>query len=347
MRGILGSRKPHYLRSVSVLLIAVALVVGIVSCTGGTVPTLYTLTMAADPPGSGEAIDVTGAAAYEAGAAIDIQATANSGFQFVNWTAPEGTFADANAARTIFTMPAKNAIVTAKLVIQLDHFKCYHTPHDPPHETVFLEDQFVAINASLNWTQWFCNPAEKVHNDVVKPIKHPDHHLTIYNILYEGIIEQSGYWEVEVKNQFEANQKIWVEGGPWFLAVPTQKLEPGDHNPPLFLDHFLVYRAGGGEDLQIDISLNDEFGDDSAVEVRLPILYGIPCRKTHDGTVTEIKDPERYLVFYMLFGSEVDDYGTIQIDNQFGLQELPGDGGASLVAVPSEQLSAEYIEFVD
>jgi len=347
MRGILDSRKPRYLRSVSVLVIAVALVVGIVSCTGGTVPTLYTLTMAVDPPGSGEAIDVTGAAAYEAGTDVDIQATANSGFQFVNWTASDGTFADANAIRTVFKMPAKNVIVTAKFRIQLDHFKCYHTPHDPPHEPVFLEDQFVAIDATLNWTQWFCNPVEKVHNDIVTPIKHPDHHLTIYNIGYEGQFEQPGYWKVEVDNQFGTNQKMSVEGGPWFLAVPTQKLEPGDHNPPLFLDHFLVYRAMGGEDLQIDISLHDEFGDDNAVSVRLPMLYGIPCRKTHDGTVTEIKDPERYLVFYLLSGSEVSDYGTIQIDNQFGLQELPGGGESLLVAVPSEQLSAEYIEFED
>jgi len=344
MRGILGSGKPHYLRSVSVLLIAVALVVGIVSCTGGTVPTLYTLTMAADPPGSGEAIDVTGAAAYEAGAAVDIQAIANSGYQFVNWTAPEGTFADANAARTIFTMPPKDAIVTAKFVIQLDHFKCYHTPCDPPHETVFLEDQFVAIDASLNWTQWFCNCAEKV-NDGVTPIRHPDHHLTIYNIAYEGLSEQSGYWEVEVKNQFGANQELSVEGGPWFLAVPTQKLEPGDHNPPLLLDHFLVYRALGPT-VEIDIGLNDEFGNEDALTALLPYFFAIPCRKTHDGTVTEIKNPEGYLVFYILSGSEID-HGTIQIDNQFGLQELPGDGGASVVLVPSEQLSAEYIEFVD
>jgi hypothetical protein len=346
MKKIFSLRRHGYLKTVGVFLIAVALIAGVVGCEGEG-EDLYTLTMEVDPPGSGEAIDVTGAAAYEAGTAIDIQATANSGFQFVNWTASDGTFVNANAIRTVFTMPAKNVIVTAKFVIQLDLFKCYHTPHEPPHGTVFLEDQFVAINASLNWTQWFCNPAAKVQDDVVTPIKHPDHHLTIYNIYYEGITDPPGYWEVEVDNQFGTNQKMSVEGYPWFLAVPTQKLEPGDHNPPLFLDHFLVYRAMNGEDLQIDIGLNDEFGNDSAVSVRLPMLYGIPCRKTHDGTVTAIKFPETYLVFYLLSGSEVTDYGTIQIDNQFGLQELPGGGESLLVAVPSEQLSAEYIEFED
>ena len=343
MKELLSLRRHGYLKTIAVFLIAVALIAGVVGCEGeGEV--LYTLTMAVDPPGSGEAIDVTGAAAYEAGAAIDIQATANPGYTFVNWTAPEGTFADANAARTIFTMPPKDAIVTAKFRIRLDHFKCYHTPCDPPHETVFLEDQFVAIDASLNWTQWFCNPAEKVH-EVVTPVWHPTHHLTAYNILYEGVFDPPGYWEVVVDNQFGTNQKFSVEGGPWFLAVPTQKLEPEHHNPPLFLDHFLVYRANGPA-VEMDIGLNDQFGDDDVVSVLVPVLFANPCRKTHGGNVTEIKNPEGHLVFYVISGSEI--YPEIgQVDNQFGLQDLDGYKPATLVGVPSEKLSVEYIEFVD
>ena len=346
MRGVLGSRRPRYLRSVSVLLIAVALVVGIVSCTGGTVPTLYTLTMAVDPPGSGEAIDMTGAAAYEAGTAVDIQATANSGYQFVNWTAPEGTFADANAARTIFTMPAKDAIITAKFVIQLDHFKAYRMfDSAAPNVTVFLEDGWRSIEASLDGTHYFCNPAEKVHEGVT-PIWHPSHHLTVYNILYEGQFEFEGFWEVVVDNQFGTNLELTVEGGPWGLAVPTQKLEPGDHNPPLFLDHFLVYRANGPA-VQMDISLTDQFNDEEdIVEVLVPWFFAIPCRKTHDGTVTEIKNPEGHLLFYIISDSEIIP-DTVHVDNQFGLQDLDCSGGASLVGVPSEKLSAEFIEFVD
>jgi hypothetical protein len=301
--------------------------------------------MAVDPPDSGTATDVTGASAYAAGANVTIYATANPGYQFVNWTAPEGTFADANAARTIFTMPAKDAIITAKFLIQLDHFKCYHTPCLPPYETVFLEDQFVAINATLNWTQWFCNPAEKVH-DGVTPIWHPSHHLTSYNILYEGVFDPPGYWEVVVDNQFGTNLELNVEGGPWFLAVPTQKLEPEHQNPPLFLDHFLVYRANGPA-VQMDIGLTDQFNDEEdVVEVLLPFLFANPCRKTHDGNVTEIKNPEGHLVFYIISDSEIIP-DTVHVDNQFGEQDLDCSGAASLVGVPSKKLSAEYIEFED
>ena len=300
--------------------------------------------MAVDPPGSGNATDVTGASPYAAGAAVDIHATANPGYQFVNWTAPEGTFADANAARTIFTMPAKDAIITANFLIQLDHFKCYNTPGEPPYETVFLEDQFVAIDATLNWTAWFCNPAEKVH-DGVTPIWHPSHHLTIYSITYEGQFEDEGHWEVVVDNQFGTNQEFWVEASPYWLAVPTQKLEPEHHNPPLFLDHFLVYRATNSF-VGKDIGLTDEFGDEDVVEVIVPWFFANPCRKTHDGKVTEIKNPAEHLVLYVL-GDSVIDYDTIQVDNQFGLQDLGEGGGASILGVPSEKLSAEYIEFED
>jgi uncharacterized repeat protein (TIGR02543 family) len=73
----------------------------------------YTLTMAASPITGGTATDVTGASAYLQGAVVNIQAVAASGYRFVNWTAPAGSFANANAAQTTFTMPAQNATVTA------------------------------------------------------------------------------------------------------------------------------------------------------------------------------------------------------------------------------------------
>jgi hypothetical protein len=239
-------------------------------------------------------------------------------------------------------MPAKDAIVTAKFSVQLDHFKCYHTPGEPPYETVFLEDQFVAITATTNWTQYFCNPAEKVHEGVT-PIWHPSHHLTVYSISYEGQFEEVGFWEVVVDNQFGTNQKLTVEGRPWGLAVPTQKLEPEHQNPPLFLDHFLVYRANGPA-VQMDIGLTDQFNDEEdVVEVLVPWLFANPCRKTHEGNVTEIKNPEEHLLFYIISDSEIIP-DTVHVDNQFGLQDLDCSGDASLVGVPSKKLSAEYIE---
>jgi hypothetical protein len=77
------------------------------------VGTEYTLTMEASPIMGGTATDVSGASPYLPGAVVSIQAVAASGYRFVNWAAPTGSFADANAAETTFTMPGQDTTVTA------------------------------------------------------------------------------------------------------------------------------------------------------------------------------------------------------------------------------------------
>ncbi len=56
---------------------------------------------------------VTSGGAYEAGAQVSILATPNEGGRFAGWTATGGSFSDAGAAATIFTMPAADVTVTA------------------------------------------------------------------------------------------------------------------------------------------------------------------------------------------------------------------------------------------
>ena len=77
------------------------------------VEVLYDLTMAADPGAGGTAIDLTDESPYAEDTEVSIKAQANSGYQFVNWTAPAGTFDDADATETTFTMPAQSVTVTA------------------------------------------------------------------------------------------------------------------------------------------------------------------------------------------------------------------------------------------
>jgi hypothetical protein len=112
MKMIFRSWKQDYMAKVGIFLIAVVLIVGAVSCGGGTT---YTLTMAANPVGGGTATDLTGYPPYAAGAVVNIKAVANTtgGYYFANWTAPAGTFGNATAATTTFTMPAQNVTVTA------------------------------------------------------------------------------------------------------------------------------------------------------------------------------------------------------------------------------------------
>jgi hypothetical protein len=86
----------------------------------------YTLTMAASPVMGGTAYDVTGGSPYNEGEVVSIQAVAASGYQFAGWAAPAGSFANAYASATTFTMPAQNVPVTATFqVIQTSSGGCF------------------------------------------------------------------------------------------------------------------------------------------------------------------------------------------------------------------------------
>jgi hypothetical protein len=86
-----------------------------VTVTANFVP-VYALTMAVAPGGSGTATDLTNASPYTAGTGVNIKAVAAAGYRFANWTAPAGTFGNANAAETTFTMPTQHVTVTANFV---------------------------------------------------------------------------------------------------------------------------------------------------------------------------------------------------------------------------------------
>jgi uncharacterized repeat protein (TIGR02543 family) len=82
-----------------------------------TIPALagvaYNLTMAVTPVGTGTATDQTNMSPYPEGVAVSIRAVAATGYHFTHWTAPVGSFSNANAAETTFTMPAQDVTVTA------------------------------------------------------------------------------------------------------------------------------------------------------------------------------------------------------------------------------------------
>jgi uncharacterized repeat protein (TIGR02543 family) len=69
----------------------------------------YTLTLAVEPEGAGT---VTGAGDYLEGAVVNITATANEGFRFVNWT-DEDEEEVSDLASFAFTMPAEDVTLTA------------------------------------------------------------------------------------------------------------------------------------------------------------------------------------------------------------------------------------------
>jgi len=215
----------------------------------------------------------------------------------------------------------------------LDHFKCYLTEGvEFMGEAVYLEDQWGGVEAMVGWDWYFCNPVEMWHDEVLTPILHPDHHLTLYGLDYE---EEPQTWFVTVDNQFGI-QELTVYG-PSKLGVPTQKVEPGAHEPPVCLDHFLFYKVVEGPSVDVVVGLYDQFHDEPEVLVARPVFFANPVRKTHGGIVTEIKNPKVHLVVYEILGGEVY-YPHVQVVNQFGEQTFDVSDPAHL-AVLSEKLS--------
>jgi hypothetical protein len=106
------------IRKVLLPLVAAIMVVSLAvpGCAPGNgVPGEYNLTMAISPvvvPVAGMT-DPIGTTSRAEGEVVTITATASDGWEFVNWTAAAGTFADATALATTFTMPAQAVTVTA------------------------------------------------------------------------------------------------------------------------------------------------------------------------------------------------------------------------------------------
>jgi hypothetical protein len=126
----------------------------------------YSLTMAVNPTAAGTAADLTNDSPYSEGVEVSIEAVRAAGYQFANWTATAGTFADADAAETTFTMPAQNVTVTANFEAATEYTLTMvaspvagGTATDLTGAPTYLEGEVVSIQASadsdyefVNWT---------------------------------------------------------------------------------------------------------------------------------------------------------------------------------------------------
>ena len=340
MKTIFSSMKHSYFAKFGVLLIVATLVAGIVSCVPADT---YELIMAENPAGAGTATDETGTSPYAENKVVDIKAVAAPCYRFVGWTAPAGTFGDANAAVTNFTMPARDVTVTANFEpVPPDHYKFYTVDWEEGlyvGKEVQLVDQFGTFNATVGDPVSFGNPVEKTIIDTGEgtPISDLNRHFTLYHLDYGEEVPMLESWQVVVKNQFGQNQELTVVG-PVALAVPTQK---GDHQAPECLNHYLVYDAYGPPMEDVVVELNDQFMKET-VTVYEPWYFANPVEKTivDTGEVTEIedRDPHGHLVFYRIDSEPIDE--RVQIDNQFGKQTLNLTYTDTL-AVPSQKISWE------
>jgi hypothetical protein len=197
----------------------------------------------------------------------------------------------------------------------LDHFRCYRTSSGQPSSpaVVTLRDQFAKHeNVQIFPSFAFCNPALKIHNGVITPIRNPNDHLTLHPAA--NIVPPPP--QVIVSNQFGL-QTLNVSGLLTFLFVPTQKLP---HPSPRGLDHFLCYLALGVP-LNVPVALKDQFGrpQETVIVLETKFLCN-PVEKMHNQRLTRIQNPEDHLVFYDVTEQLFTTMVTAQ--NQFGTSLL-------------------------
>jgi uncharacterized repeat protein (TIGR02543 family) len=138
----------HKLISVALIAILLCMVLG--NSIGCTSTTTYTLTMSSTAGGS--VTPAVGAHTYSAGAGVNLVATPNGGYRFVNWTATAGAFGSATAASTTFTMPAQDVTVTAHfaLGVFIDNVPDTNQPPTATLITTLLITNFCAPMAMVN-----------------------------------------------------------------------------------------------------------------------------------------------------------------------------------------------------
>jgi len=105
---MLSQRRHNYVARPSIFLITVALIAGMVGCF--QLPPFYNLAIASTAGGS---VTTPGERTftYVKGEMVNLVATPDTGYQFVNWTGDVDTIADVYAATTIITMNGDYAIM--------------------------------------------------------------------------------------------------------------------------------------------------------------------------------------------------------------------------------------------
>jgi hypothetical protein len=113
---------------------------------------------------------------------------------------------------------AKNTDIPPK---GLDHFKCYRA-YGPAlfRKIVRLKDQFTEGRVKVNRAVAFCNPTEKLHDEVITPIENPKGHLVCYTVTRTEAPERTAFFNVD---QFGIEKFITPASD--ILCVPSEKLD--------------------------------------------------------------------------------------------------------------------------
>jgi hypothetical protein len=244
MKTMLSLGKDHYLKRVGIFLIVLALIAGMVGASCGT--SGYDLTMAADPAAGGTATDETKGSPYTEGTIVSIKAEAKTGYQFVSWTAPAGTFGYANAASTIFAMPGVDVTVTANFVVVYDLSMAVNPAGEGTAIDVFNASPYAAgtvvrIQAVAATGYHFVNWTGDV--DTIDDVEDAETTITMdgdYHII-------ANFEEVQVG----------VKAGDWIKLEYTISGWPADESYPEWLKLEFVSVEGTTATVQVTMHMTD------------------------------------------------------------------------------------------
>jgi len=131
---------------------------------------------------------VSGAGQYEAGEDVNISATANPGWEFVNWTDDDGIVS--TVASFTYTMPAQDVTLTATFIEDQGGFNCGATLIDPrdgqSYATVKIGDQcWMAENLNIG-TMIYGNQ-DMTNNGIIEKycFNNNEANCSIYGGLYQ------------------------------------------------------------------------------------------------------------------------------------------------------------------
>ena len=195
----------------------------------------------------------------------------------------------------------------------VDHFKFYRLQEtDSDLDVSFnvsLRGQFDAnlVPATLDELVLFGTPVNKNGEGIISD----DNHMTIYDF---ALSQPQPIRTLGISNQFFASTTLQIAQAIG-LMVPTQKIVPGNHEPPQGLDHYKLYRVINGEAPMVNVSLEDQFMSENNV-VGTPMVFGVPCAKLHNGELNPINNPVDHLVIYRLENRNLN--VAVESSDQFG-----------------------------
>jgi hypothetical protein len=191
---------------------------------------------------------------------------------------------------------------------------------------VVLEDQFGVWDYVPLDLNWFSNPDQKTHGEIVHPINNPRLHYTWWFLGAEAFNKPG----VQIENQF-GPQLLNVFGYEQYLLNPATKDDTG---PIPIANHYKCYRCDG-DPPNATVQLQDQYTTRTAV-VGAPHWLCNPTRKIVVGGPTfDIVDPNQHYVCYDI-GPQPGTFSALVSDQFFQNWELDLTDNLYL-CVPSEK----------